>query len=797
MDAQGAKRGDRVAVVALTAVTLILFAHVLHPGWTFWYRDIYGYWSAQTASIVRTVADGSLPLWNPYISFGLPMLADPSYQLAYPMTWLNLVLDPAGYYKLYVLVHTFGAGLGLYRLLRCLRVGQAAAGLGAVAWIASGPFLVVVSHTHHFAGMAWIPWILLALDRALERPTPWAALALGAVSAGPILAGSADLCLMTGLLAAGSLGVRMTETGGAERLRRVAITLGLACVVMLGLSAIQWLPTLAILRSGMRLEQQDFGRLYWSLHPASLVDFLVPRLVAGLPLRAADRAALFESREPLFADHYLGAATVGLVLTGLLARRERRLRLLVAAGLLSAVLLSLGRHTPLYRALTLATPLALLRFPSKYLILAGFLWALLVGLGAEVWLRGPASRGPVRLGAGIASILAALALGSAAWMAGAPETLARHLEPAAATVALQFAAGRLVAAAGLLGASAALLWLGSRAGPPAAVARGALVALAISDLVASARRVNPPAPTDLLTMRPRVAALLPEGSRLHVQLPRSDQWLKAVRKPVGWESVWAEAMGRLEMVWPPTGARYGFRGSYDGDFTGLAPPLLSNLTLILSNAPGSPLSLRLLRLAGVDYVVTADDTPWPELQPVAEMPSALRGSVRLLRVPASLPNAYFVGHARWAVEPRSVQLLGDAGFDPEREVILAGTGEDRGDRTAVASKLSEQSRRADRLQIELECPRPGFVVVLHAFHPGWRVSVDGIPAELLRANVLFQGVAVPPGRHVVKFEYRPVSVAWGAAISALSAAMALSAGAMARLRRNRAGQRLIPVGGPL
>jgi hypothetical protein len=52
------------------------------------------------------------------------------------------------------------------------------------------------------------------------------------------------------------------------------------------------------------------------------------------------------------------------------------------------------------------------------------------------------------------------------------------------------------------------------------------------------------------------------------------------------------------------------------------------------------------------------------------------------------------------------------------------------------------------------------VVLNDPWQPWWFASIDGQPAEILRANVLFRAVAVPPGRHIVRFEFRPLAGAW-------------------------------------
>jgi uncharacterized membrane protein YfhO len=49
----------------------------------------------------------------------------------------------------------------------------------------------------------------------------------------------------------------------------------------------------------------------------------------------------------------------------------------------------------------------------------------------------------------------------------------------------------------------------------------------------------------------------------------------------------------------------------------------------------------------------------------------------------------------------------------------------------------------------------GYVVLNDVWHPWWHARRGGEPVPVLRANAIFRAVAVPPGRHVVDFEFEP------------------------------------------
>ena len=87
------------------------------------------------------------------------------------------------------------------------------------------------------------------------------------------------------------------------------------------------------------------------------------------------------------------------------------------------------------------------------------------------------------------------------------------------------------------------------------------------------------------------------------------------------------------------------------------------------------------------------------------------------------------------------------------------------------------------LIVQTDCPAGGVLVYAETFAPGWRVWVDGQPAEVMRANAVSQAVVVPAGRHQVHFKYVPRGLVVGAATSAL--AILILAGGLAATRSRR------------
>ncbi len=86
--------------------------------------------------------------------------------------------------------------------------------------------------------------------------------------------------------------------------------------------------------------------------------------------------------------------------------------------------------------------------------------------------------------------------------------------------------------------------------------------------------------------------------------------------------------------------------------------------------------------------------------------------------------------------------------------------------THVETKIA--SATTSSVTLHVSTPTPGITILSDTFAPGWIATLDGTAVPILRANGLFRGVATPPGHHTIVFTYRPVGLVAGAALSFLT-----------------------------
>ena len=301
------RRGDAVAVVVLVTLPAVIFGlpallgHAVLPG-----DDLTQNLPLRVLA-GQQIRAGHLPLFDPYIWSGAPLLAAWNAAAAYPLTWLFGILPGTAAWTVNMIATWAVAGLGMFCFLRALRLASLASLLGAFSFAFAGGMSAQVTHFGLVAGMSWVPLALLSILRlSQDRPMAsrpgrpvgagreagrgwlaglaqpgrcgWTAVLAAAIGL-MILAGEPraidDTCVIVLLYGAWQVARLGRRAGPAV----ISVSAGLALGVCLG--AVQWLPGVTAISSSQR--GADSMALYssGSLPVRWVLLTLVPDLLGG------------------------------------------------------------------------------------------------------------------------------------------------------------------------------------------------------------------------------------------------------------------------------------------------------------------------------------------------------------------------------------------------------------------------------------------------------------------------------------------------------------------------------------
>ena len=106
-----------------------------------------------------------------------------------------------------------------------------------------------------------------------------------------------------------------------------------------------------------------------------------------------------------------------------------------------------------------------------------------------------------------------------------------------------------------------------------------------------------------------------------------------------------------------------------------------------------------------------------------------------------------------------------AWVEPEDTSTLAGYLPNVPPQAGDSARVVAEESGPQRTVLDVTLGRPGLVILAEVFYPGWKLTIDGEPAPIYRANRLMRGAAVKEGKHRLVYTYEPDSFKVGAAIS--------------------------------
>jgi Bacterial membrane protein YfhO len=788
------------AALVYAVLSLVLYAPALLPGHTLSAADYLwtaAPWSSERPSDIRVfgsnyeLVDSAVqfqpwfeytrerlpdaPLWNPQIGIGRPYLANAQSAILSPFSWPAFLLPFWWSLGVIGVLKAFAAAFGTFLLARalCLRYGGS---LLAGLVYAFCLYLVVWESWPQTNVWSLAPWLWLLTDRAIRRPGPLAAAGLAAVVALQFFGGhpESNFHLLTATVVFFAIrAVVLRRAGDLPGLRAPLIAFAAGLAGGAALAAITLLPFLELLRHSSDVEvRQGFSGI--ALPKKYLLGFALYDYWG----RATHTATGAFAQERAL---YLGALPLTLAVAALIVRPnlQRVLIALFAAFLLAVVLgiwpvPEIARHIPVIKAGN----------HLRVVFIMMLCLALLAGWGLDELSERTSPRAGIVLGLGAALlvgpvlILAARGDLSASLLSDAVKVFLNRSWPTPppdsdGLVTLRMAA--LIAWLVFMGLALVLLAgrLRWRLSAPAFVALACV--LVTADLFKAGMGATPAIETSAAKQpsTPAIDWLHARGLKRFVGLQRA-----LGPSPLVPDTAMRWNLYDARSYDLPVERRYDtlWRRSVHG-----GGPTDTPTTSALLTAKSLP-ALRLLSVT--DVAQDPDDQALPNgLLPLVYD----RSDLRVYRLPGALPRAGVVSTQR-VVSGDDAQLdaVLDRSFDGRRTVV---TGRPLPGLSSAAPAGPAGSARIvtyepERVVVEATATRPSELVLTDLSFPGWKVELDGKPADLHRVDYLLRGTSLPAGRHRVEFSYAPASFRIGWILS-LIALLGLIATVAVGLRRRR------------
>ncbi|MDD5223129.1 MAG: YfhO family protein [bacterium] len=714
-------RKDLFYLSLLLGLGVIFWGQALVPDRLFFLRDL----SIEILARKHFWAESNgFALWNPFILFGTPY-ATPQSGAFYPFNFLFSVFGAERGLVYYIIFHHLFFLLTFYLALRRVGYQEETSLLGSIGFGFGGYLISITLLVVLLSTFAWLGLIIIFLSEAQGRRWLLSSLLLGLTIALQILGGEVEIAGMSWALA--FLTVILAP---ARKQRPVALT-RLLWVMLLGLfwGIILALPQIAVALEMLPISNRSGGLsfsevLTWSLPFSSLKSLFIPNFILDLSAGRYWNLGYFAGNS-YFSSFYLAAALLPLVFFGFAGPAKWK-RYFWAVAALFGLIMMMGDKSGVYEIFYNYLPgFKMFRIPQKFFLFLNFAFVLLALSGFEFLSEQKrslplASLACFSAGAGIAVLL---------WVY--PLKIQDLGDNYPAISAYLFWRS-------VLRSSIFVLIVLGLVFSQVKIHRnifGLLLSVTVFlDLFAAHHRVNPSVTKDYFYPNPSVRNfLLKENNRI--------------------------TPPRVFSFWP--------QNKYVNLNTQIAPEIIDQQSRDSALAR-SAIYFGINSLQGLGTFYPEDVDKYKKL--LAELPHyeqlLARAGVEYLydrhrgmkKYPGALPRAMIFHQVQTLTGQDQVISLWSQPDFPADRILLLEPGSEKtvpvsGPAQPGTARIIEY--RNEKVTVDAETEKAGWLLLLDSYYPGWEAKVDGKPVEIFRADGFFRAVRIPAGRHGVVFHYSP------------------------------------------
>lgn len=742
---------DILALFFFLLLVSLFFCRFLDGRLVLAFKDLSRYFYPLRYLMVEEVMAGRLPLWNPYIFCGFPLMASLQVGFFYPLTVIHYLLPFDLAFNYYTILHYFLAACFMYALLRHYRLSRGPSFFGGMVFAFSGYLLSVSNMNTSLSSVIWLPLVLLFFDRMIKGPV-----------------GKADLVILSFLLAIMFLGGEPTilymtvwfllfyGLAISEQKFNSLCFLGFSVILALGLAAVQLLPFIELSRLSDRVVQTGFNFIsYRSFPPRELVNFIFPYFF-GNPSQFGGytETLLGKNYQDWLVSPYLGILPLVFIF---FAFKSKSRAWVLAISALIALLLAFGKYTLIYRlAYQLIPGIAFIRYPVKYLFLTSFCLCILSAMGLEELARDFTERKEKFRKAWL-YLLPVLILSLAASVYGSLFTARvfdyfAHKYPPQQPVyfyeflkgIIQFNLQSLFSLTAYLSILAVVLWCAFQKRISRNVFLNVVIVVTLADFFANGAWIPIGASSNVIRDIPENMAIIKRDKGLFrfYYTHKLEERNRQIYGENYSQAIW-NVKDNLAANWNIPSHLSDFFG-----YESIRPYTLDKFyrkNLIDGKIKEN---LKYLSWFNVKYIVSTEKLDIKGLKLLRHKRDYGQDTY-LYQISKVFPRAYFL--------------------------------DEKGTPAPDLGEVKIESYTAGRILIRVNNTKPGMLFLADSYYPGWKAYVDGRSRRILLANDLFRAVNLSPGRHEVVFVYDPLSLKIGAIISTfcllLSAFCLLKSGA--------------------